>query len=83
MRAQAAGRAITAVRIRTFHAAARLDVREPADTDAAQYALPFPVAAMLAHGVVDGATVTTGLKDPATLAMAPVFLWMHLQALAG
>lgn len=70
LRAQAAGRAITAARIRTFHAAARLDVREPADTDAAQYALPFPVAAMLAHGVVDGATVTTGLKNPATLAMA-------------
>ena len=61
---------IEGVRIRTFHAAARLDVREPADTDAAQYALPFPVAAMLAHGVVDGATVTTGLRDPATLAMA-------------
>ncbi|MBL8700887.1 MAG: MmgE/PrpD family protein [Alphaproteobacteria bacterium] len=70
LRAQAAGRAIEKVRIRTFHAAARLDVREPNDTDAAQYALPFPVAAMLAHGVVDGATVTTGLKDPATLAMA-------------
>ena len=61
---------IESVRIRTFHAAARLDVREPADTDAAQYALPFPVAAMLAHGVVDGATVTTGLRDRVTLAMA-------------
>ncbi len=70
LRAQAGGRTIESVRIRTFHAAARLDVREPADTDAAQYALPFPVAAMLAHGVVDGATVTTGLRDPATLAMA-------------
>lgn len=70
LRAEAAGRAIESVRIRTFHAAARLDVREPADTDAAQYALPFPVAAMLAHGVVDGATVTTGLRDRATIAMA-------------
>ncbi len=70
LRAEAAGRMIESVRIRTFHAAARLDVREPADTDAAQYALPFPVAAMLAHGVVDGATVTTGLRDRATLAMA-------------
>jgi 2-methylcitrate dehydratase PrpD len=58
------------VRIRTFHAAARLDVREPQDSDAAQYALPFPTAAMLAHGVVDGATVTTGLRDERTLAMA-------------
>ena len=70
LRAQAAGRAIEKVRIRTFHAAARLDVREPDGTDAAQYALPFPVAAMLAHGRVDGETVTTGLRDPATLAMA-------------
>lgn len=70
LRIQAAGRAIERVRIRTFHAAARLDVREPHDSDAAQYALPFPVAAMLAHGVVDGATVTTGLRDPQTLAMA-------------
>lgn len=70
LRAVVAGRMIESVRIRTFHAAARLDVREPADTDAAQYALPFPVAAMLAHGVVDGATVTTGLRDRATLAMA-------------
>jgi 2-methylcitrate dehydratase PrpD len=70
LRAQAAGRTIEKVRIRTFHAAARLDVREPEGTDAAQYALPFPVAAMLAHGKVDGETVTTGLRDPATLAMA-------------
>jgi len=70
LRARAAGGKIERVKIRTFHAAARLDMREPADTDAAQYALPFPVAAMLAHGVVDGATVTSGLRDPATLAMA-------------
>jgi 2-methylcitrate dehydratase PrpD len=70
LRARAAGRPIERVRIRTFHAAARLDVREPHDTDAAQYALPFPVAAMLAHGTVDGATVTTGLRDPRTLEMA-------------
>jgi 2-methylcitrate dehydratase PrpD len=70
LRAQLGGRRIERVRIRTFHAAARLDVREPQDTDAAQYALPFPVAAMLAHGVVDGATVTTGLRDEMTLAMA-------------
>jgi len=70
LRIRAGGRAIASVRIRTFHAAVRLDVRTPKDSDAAQYALPFPVAAMLAHGVVDARTVTTGLDDPATCAMA-------------
>lgn len=69
LRARAGGRAIERVRITTFEAAARLGVRPPETTDAAQYALGFPVAALLAHGALDGAAVTTGLADPATLAM--------------
>ena len=41
---------IAAVRVDTFAEAARLDTREPADTDGAQYSLPFVLAAFLVRG---------------------------------
>jgi 2-methylcitrate dehydratase PrpD len=47
---------ITAVRIATFHEAARLAVRSPRTTEEAQYSLTFPVAAALACG-------TLGLRE--------------------
>lgn len=56
--------------ITTFHQATRLAVRAPATTEQAQYSLPFPVAAMLAHGKVTAASVTRQLADPAILELS-------------
>jgi 2-methylcitrate dehydratase PrpD len=41
---------IKSIRVHAFHEATRLAVREPADTEQAQYSLPFPVASGLVHG---------------------------------
>jgi 2-methylcitrate dehydratase PrpD len=41
---------IDAIRVDTFAEAARLDTPEPADTDGAQYSLPFALAAFLVRG---------------------------------
>jgi 2-methylcitrate dehydratase PrpD len=41
---------IERVVVETFYEATRLDHRTPADTDTAQYSLPFPLAAALVHG---------------------------------
>ena len=38
--------------MRTFHEAYKLSTAEPADTDAAQYSMPFPLAALLVRGKV-------------------------------
>lgn len=70
LRRRIAGRAVAEVAVRSFAAAVRLDVRAPASTEEAQYALPFPVAAMLVRGVVDQATITRGLEDADILALA-------------
>ena len=43
---------IEAITVRTFHEAYKLATAEPRDTDAAQYSLPFPVAALLVRGKV-------------------------------
>ncbi len=59
------------VRIGTFAEAARLDARAPLDTEAAQYSLPFPVAAALVHGEVGVAQISgAGLRDARTLELA-------------
>ena len=58
-------------RVGTFAQAARLDARAPVDTEAAQYSLPFPVAAALVHGEVGLAQIAgAGLADRRTLALA-------------
>lgn len=58
---------IASVRIDTFDEAARLYAGIPPDTQTAQYALAFPVAAALAHGRLGPAEITPpGLDDPAT-----------------
>lgn len=62
---------IERIEVRTFHQATRLTSRRPATTEAAQYSLPFPVAAALAHGQLGLAQLTgAGLADPQTLALA-------------
>ena len=59
--------AIRRVRLSTFHEATRLFAGVPADTQTAQYALAFPVAAALAHGRLDPPQISgPGLADPAT-----------------
>ena len=62
---------IVRVEVATFHEGARLTVRHPANTEQAQYSLPFPLAAALVRGAL-GATEVTGeaLADPTIAAMA-------------
>jgi 2-methylcitrate dehydratase PrpD len=62
---------IAAVRVETFDAAVRLDSRPPATTEDAQYALGFPLAAMLVRGRVGAQEIMAdGLRDPDILRMA-------------
>ena len=62
---------IAAIEVETFHEATRLAVREPADTEQAQYSLPFPVAAALARGQLTPAEIDgPALRDPQILALA-------------
>jgi len=63
--------AIERIAVTTFHQATRLACRRPTTTEEAQYSLPFPVAAALAHGrlglaQLDGA----GLAEPRVLRLA-------------
>ena len=41
---------ITKIQVYTFHESARLAMREPQDSDQAQYSLPYPLAAALVYG---------------------------------
>ncbi|MFN8487738.1 MAG: MmgE/PrpD family protein [Caldilineaceae bacterium] len=62
---------IERIAVYTFHNAVRLDVCRPVDTEAAQYSLPFPVAAALVHGKLGGAQLTgNALTDPRVLRLA-------------
>ncbi len=59
------------VEVVSFHEASRLATREPADTEAAQYSLPFPLAAALVHGELEPAQIDgAALKDPETLRLS-------------
>ena len=59
---------ITAVTVRTFQEASCLRVAAPASTEAAQYSLPFPLAALLVRGSVGPAELDgAGLADPDVL----------------
>jgi 2-methylcitrate dehydratase PrpD len=63
--------AIARIEVRTFHEGTRLASRRPATTEEAQYSLPFPVAAALAHGQLGLAQLSgAGLSDPLTLRLA-------------
>jgi 2-methylcitrate dehydratase PrpD len=64
---------VTAVEVETFHEAASLSCREPAETDAAQYSLPFVVAATLVHGRLTVAEIAgKGLDDEAVLRLSRI-----------
>lgn len=54
---------IAAITIETFAAAVRLGFNRPTTTEAAQYALGFPVAALLVHGKLGPAEVAEGGLD--------------------
>lgn len=71
LRPQVPARDIAAIRIATFTEAVRLAGHAPANGDEAQYAIAFPVAAMLRHGRL-GADEIDGpaLREPATLDLA-------------
>ena len=61
---------IAEVEVHTFHQAVRLCQSAPTDTEQAQYAIVFPIAAALAHGKMDVQQIDgAGLKDPAVLAL--------------
>jgi 2-methylcitrate dehydratase PrpD len=63
--------AIEAVEIHTFHEAVRLAHPAPADTEQAQYSLPFPVAAALVRGRLGPADIHgSSLRDPIVLDLA-------------
>ena len=54
--------------VSTFHEAVRLNCRSPQSTEAAQYSLPFPLAAAFVHGRLGVSELAgTGLKDPLVL----------------
>lgn len=62
---------IETITVRTFHEASRLAVATPQSTDAAQYSLPFPLAALLARGQVGPAEIDgDALTDPDILRLS-------------
>lgn len=59
------------VEVFSFHEAVRLATRAPADTEAAQYSLPFPLAAALVHGQLEIAQIDgPALRDPEILRLS-------------
>jgi len=62
---------IAKIEVHTFEAATRLTVAHPADTEQAQYSLPYPVAATLVDGRLDPEQVTEPrIFDQAILCLA-------------
>ncbi|MFI5013924.1 MAG: MmgE/PrpD family protein [Hyphomicrobiales bacterium] len=62
---------VVSVRVETFTEAARLDERRPAGTDAAQYSLPFALAAFLLRGRLAADEIAgAALTDTAILSLA-------------
>jgi 2-methylcitrate dehydratase PrpD len=65
-----APQSIARVEVETFLAGVKLGTAVPATTEAAQYALGFPLAAFLVHGRLGAAEIgPAGLADPAIAAM--------------
>ncbi len=62
---------VRGIEVRSFREAVSLDCRDPEGTDAAQYSLPFAVAATLVHGRLTAAEIDgPALRDPAVLALS-------------
>jgi 2-methylcitrate dehydratase PrpD len=65
-----APQSIVRVEVETFLAGVKLGTAVPTTTEAAQYALGFPLAAFLVHGRLGAAEIgAAGLADPAIAAM--------------
>lgn len=62
---------LTAIEVTTFEAATHLTTAHPANTEQAQYSLPYPVAATLIHGRLDPQHVLPpAIDDEVTLRLA-------------
>jgi 2-methylcitrate dehydratase PrpD len=65
-----AAKDIDSIEVQTFHEAVRLGAQLPATTEAAQYAIGFPLAAYLVRGQLGAAEIgPDGLSDPAIHAL--------------
>ena len=58
------------VEVISFHEAVRLATRIPQDTEAAQYSLPWPVAAAICRGHLHTAEISAPFDDPAILQLS-------------
>jgi 2-methylcitrate dehydratase PrpD len=68
---QIASENIKKIKVYTFHEAARLTCHHPQTTEAAQYSLPFPVAAILIYGRLGPKELNDkALKDSAVLRLS-------------
>jgi 2-methylcitrate dehydratase PrpD len=68
---QIASENVRGIKVYTFHQAARLTCRHPQTTEAAQYSLPFPVAAILIYGRLGQKELNdNALKDSAVLRLS-------------
>jgi 2-methylcitrate dehydratase PrpD len=66
-----AGADIAHIEVATFHEAVRLAVREPADTEQAQYSLPWPTAVAAVHdAIIVDHIAGEGLRDPEVLRLS-------------
>ena len=62
---------VSTVEVQSFHEAVSLGCRVPTETDAAQYSLPFVVAAMLVHGRLTPTEIAgPGLHDATVLRLS-------------
>ncbi len=62
---------VARIEVTTFHEAARLVTRHPANTEQAQYSLPFPLGAAVVRGTLGAAEISAdALHDPEIAAMA-------------
>ena len=66
-----AGERVADIEVLTFHEATRLAGHAPRNTEEAQYAIAFPVAAMLARGRLGAEEIApAALQDPGILALS-------------
>ncbi|MEM8860979.1 MAG: MmgE/PrpD family protein, partial [Chloroflexota bacterium] len=64
---------ITKIYVETFHEATRLNHPNPADTEIAQYSLPFPIGAALVHGQITAKElVGAELTNPEVLRLSNI-----------
>ncbi|MGQ0602828.1 MAG: MmgE/PrpD family protein [Anaerolineales bacterium] len=75
---------IRRIRVYSFHEAVQLDTTHPANTEEAQYSVPFPVAAALVHGELGPAQLSgEGLRDPRVLGVMKRVELIEDQALSA